>query len=133
MAAVAAAALGMVPIVWDEPPPGVRVPFIRFWLIVPLVGILWDRWRGGRGVLGGALGGAVYAGFALIWVITGPHMPGQMGPSYLANSLVAVHSNRRLPHLRHADGCRGLARGCHDGTIRSPTLPSPEDRFVRQR
>ena len=54
--------------------------------IVPLAGIVWDRWRGGRGVLGGALGGAVEAGFALMWVITGPHMPGQMGPSYIANN-----------------------------------------------
>jgi hypothetical protein len=54
------------------------------------VGIVRDRWRGGRGILGGALGGAVEAGFALMWVITGPHMPGQMGPSYLAKSPVAV-------------------------------------------
>jgi hypothetical protein len=90
MATVAAAALGMIPLVWDPPPPSVPVPVILFWLIVPLVGIVWDRWRGGRGILGGALGGAAEAGFALIWVITGPHMPGQMGPSYLAKSPVAV-------------------------------------------
>ena len=85
MATVAAAALGMVPLVWDPPPPSVPVPVILFWLVVPLVGIVWDRWRGGRGILGGALGGAAEAGFGLIWVITGPHRPGQMGPSYLAN------------------------------------------------
>ena len=85
IATVAAAALGMIPLVWDPPPPSVPVPVVLFWLIVPLVGIVWDRWRGGRGILGGALGGAVEAGFALIWVITGPHMPGQMGPSYIAN------------------------------------------------
>jgi biotin transporter BioY len=47
MATVAAAALGMVPLVWDPPPPSVPVPVILFWLIVPLVGIVWDRWRGG--------------------------------------------------------------------------------------
>jgi hypothetical protein len=85
MATVAAAALGMVPLVWDPPPPSVPVPVILFWLVVPLVGIVWDRWRGGRSILGGALGGAAEAGFGLVWVITGPHRPGQMGPSHLAN------------------------------------------------
>ena len=96
MATVAAAALGMVPLVWDPPPPSVPVPVILFWLIVPLVGIVWDRWRGGRGILGGALGGAVEAGFALIWVITGPHMPGQMGPSSGGRARWPLRS-RRFP------------------------------------
>jgi hypothetical protein len=35
-------------------------------VIGPLIGILYHRWRGGRGILGGALGGAVYAGVGLI-------------------------------------------------------------------
>jgi hypothetical protein len=90
MATVAATALGMIPLAWDPPPPSLPVLVILFWLIVPLVGIVWDRWRGGRGILGGALGGAAEAGVALIWVITGPHMRGQMGPSYLTKYPIAV-------------------------------------------
>jgi hypothetical protein len=134
MATVAAAALGMVPLVWDPPPPSVPVPDILFWLIVPLVGIVWDRWRGGRGILGGALGGAAEACFALIWVITGPHMPGQMGPSYIANHPILV--------VLMTAGClifgtlMGVAAwlvAAVMGRSVAPTLPSPNDRFVRQR
>jgi hypothetical protein len=90
MATVAAAALAMGVFVWDGIPPGVPALIVLFWLSVPLVGIVWDRWRGCRGILGGALGGAAEAGVALIWVITGPHRPGQMGPSYLANNPILV-------------------------------------------
>jgi hypothetical protein len=77
--------------VWGGIPPEMPALIVIFWLSVPLVGIVWDRWRGSRGIHGGALGGAASAGVALIWVITGPHRPGQMGPSYLANDpLLAV-------------------------------------------
>jgi hypothetical protein len=76
--------------VWGGIPPSVPPLIFLFWLIVPLAGIVWDRWRGCSGILGGALAGAAEAGFALIWVITGPHRPGQMGPSYLANSPILV-------------------------------------------
>jgi hypothetical protein len=134
MATVAAAALGMIPLVWDPPPPSVPVPVILFWLIVPLVGIVWDRWRGGRGILGGALGGAAEAGFALIWVITGPHMPGQMGPSYLAKYPIAVAFI--IAGFLTFGTLMGVATwlvAAAMGTVRSPTVPSPNDRFVRQR
>ena len=134
MATVAAAALGMIPLVWDPPPPSVPVPVILFWLIVPLVGIVWDRWRGGRGILGGALGGAAEAGFALIWVITGPHMPGQMGPSYLAKYPVAVAFI--IAGFLTFGTLMGVATwlvAAAMGTVRSPTVPSPNDRFVHQR
>ena len=54
MAAVGAAALALGWIVWTA--PGRAGPALI--IIGPIVGILWDRWRGGRGLLGGALGGA---------------------------------------------------------------------------
>jgi hypothetical protein len=135
LATVAAAALGMGFLVWVAPPPqGVPAPIIIFWLIVPLVGILWDRWRGCTGILGGVLGGAAEAGFSLIWVITGPHMPGQMGPSYLAKYPVEVAfiiagflTFGTL--MRVATWLVAAAMG----TVRSPAVPSPNDRFVRQR
>jgi hypothetical protein len=86
MATVATAALAT----GDGIPPSVPPLVVIFWLTVPLVGIVWDRWRGCSGILGGALAGTAEAGFALIWVITGPHRPGQMGPSYLANNPIVV-------------------------------------------
>ena len=46
IAAVVAAALGMGLLMWDPPPPSLPAPVVIFWLTVPLVGILWDRWRG---------------------------------------------------------------------------------------
>ena len=74
----------------DPPPPSVPAPSFIFWIIVPLVGILWDRWCGCRGILGGALGGVAEAGFALIWVVTGPHRPGfpRWGPSFLSRTIL---------------------------------------------
>jgi len=90
IATVAAAALGMVALVWDPLPPSIPVAVILFWLIVPLMGIVWGRWRGGRGILGGVLGGAAQSGFGLIWVLTGPHRPGQMGPNSIANDPIGV-------------------------------------------
>src|SRR4051794_19108664 len=86
MATVAAAALAMSVFAWGGIPPSLPPLVPLFWVGVPLVGIVWDRWRRRSGILGGALGGAAEAVFALIWVITGPHRPGQMGPSYLTNS-----------------------------------------------
>ena len=61
MAAVVAAALGMGFFTLSPHPrqPAVFVIFwLTVWLIVPLVAILWDRWRRCRGIIGGALGGA---------------------------------------------------------------------------
>src|SRR5947209_6507590 len=88
--AVIAAALVMCVFGWGGIPPSLPPLVPIFWLTVPLVGIVWDRWRGRSGILGGALAGAAEAGFALIWVITGPHKSGGMGPSYLANNPVVV-------------------------------------------
>ena len=138
MAAVVAAALGMGFIVWDPPPLGVRALFRSFWVIVPLVGILWDRWRGGRGILGGALGGAAYAGFLLIWMIAGPHGPGL--PQF---PIVPYSIANRLIHVVSLIGS-GLIFGTLMGVAAwlvaammgrsvAPTLPSPNDTFVRQR
>jgi hypothetical protein len=134
MAAVAAAALGMIPLVWDPPPPSVPVPVILFWLIVPLMGIVWGRWRGGRGILGGALGGAAEAAFALIWVITGPHMPGQMGPSYIANDpYLVVFWIAGFLTFGTLMGVAAWLVAAMMGRSVAPTLPSPNDTFVRQR
>jgi hypothetical protein len=90
MATVVAAALCMGVLVWGGLPSGLPALVVIVWLICPLVGILGDRWRGGRGILGGALGGAAYAGFWLIWLVTGPHGPGQRGPSFLINDPAQV-------------------------------------------
>src|SRR5262249_45084039 len=91
-ATIVAAALGMGFIVWDPPPSGVHPLFRSFWVIFPLVGFLWDRGRGCRGLLGGALGGAAYAAFLLIWMVAGPRGPAlphfPVAPYSLANRLV---------------------------------------------
>jgi hypothetical protein len=81
MAAIGAAALGLAWVVSQA--PGRAGPAMI--VIGPLVGILCDRWRGGRGILGVTLGGAVYAGIGLIWLITGPHRPGGAGLSSMAD------------------------------------------------
>jgi len=80
MAAVGAAAVGLTWVVSEA--PGRAGPALI--VIGPLVGILYDRWRGGRGILGGTLGGAAYAGFGLIMLATGPHWPGGAGLSTMA-------------------------------------------------
>jgi len=89
MATVGAAALGMAVLVWGGLPPRLPAWIVIFWLTCPIVGILGDRWRGGRGILGGALGGAAYAVFWLIWVVTGPHGIGR-GPYDIIRSPVLV-------------------------------------------
>ena len=53
-------------------------------VIGPLIGILYHRWRGGRGILGGALGGAVYAGVGLI------DLACRDGPGWIAKRPVEV-------------------------------------------
>jgi hypothetical protein len=134
MASVAAAALGMGFLVWDPPPPGVPALIVIFWLIVPLVGILWDRWRGCRGILGGALGGAAEAGFALIWTVTGPHRPGQMGPSYIANHPIqVVFMIAGFLTFGTLMGVAAWLVAAVMGRSVAPMLPSPNDTFVRQR
>ena len=76
MAAVGAAALTLGWVVWDAPDRAA----LALCVIGPLVGILWYRWRGCEGILGRALRGAAYAGFGLIWLVTGPHGLGRLGP-----------------------------------------------------
>jgi hypothetical protein len=71
MAAVGAAALALGWIVWIAPDRAAPALIV----IGPLAGILCDRWRGCRGMLGGALGGAAYAGLLLIWMVTRPDPP----------------------------------------------------------
>jgi hypothetical protein len=134
MATVAAAALGMIPLVWDPPAPSIPVLVILFWLVVPLVGIVWARGGGGawhrrRGPGGGGRDG-LRAGL-------GNNRPTQARTDGTLLSREQSYCrglhDRWLPHLRHADGSRDLARGCCDGAVHSPTVPSSNDRFVRQR
>jgi len=137
MAAVGAAALGMGFIVWDAPPSDVRALFRSFWVIVPLVGILWDRWRGCMGILGGALGGAAYAGFLLIWMVAGPHAPGlpqfPIGPYSIANRLIFVVLGFGIGLIFGTlMGVAAWLVAAMMGRSVAPTLPSPNDRFVRQ-
>jgi hypothetical protein len=143
MAAVAAAALTLGVLARDPPPtpPGVRtliLIFRIFWLIVPLVGILWDRWRGCRGILGGALGGAAYAGFLLIWMVAGPHGPGlpqfPIVPYSLTNRLVfVVLSIAGGLTLGTLMGVATWLVAAMMGRSMAPLLPSPNDGYVRQR
>jgi hypothetical protein len=133
MAAVGAAALGMGFIVWDAPPSGVRALFISFWVIVPLVGILWDRWRGCMGILGGALGGAAYAGFMLIWMVAAglPEFP--IARYSIANRLIFVVFAFGLGLIFGTlMGVAAWLVAAMMGRSVAPTLPSPNDRFVRQ-
>jgi hypothetical protein len=137
MAAAGAAALGMGFIVWDAPPSGVRALFLSCWVIVPVVGILWDRWRGCMGILGGALGGAAYAGFLLIWMIAGPHGPGlpqfAIMPYSLANRLIFVVFGVFGIGLIFGTlmGVAAWLVAAMMGRSVAPTLPSPNDRLVR--
>ena len=67
MTAVGSAALGLSCV--DQVSPGRLGPALI--VVGPLLGILWDRRRGGRGIVGGALGGAVYAGSCKIVFFSG--------------------------------------------------------------
>lgn len=70
MATVVAAALAMGVFAWGGIPRRMPAALVElYWVSVPVVGILWDRWRGGRGIFGGALAGAAAAGVPLIWVV----------------------------------------------------------------
>ena len=86
MAAVGAAGLGLAWVVSTA--PGRAGPAMI--VIGPLLGILCDRWRGGRGILGGTLGGAAYAGFALILLVAGPHWQRDAGLSSMADWAVVI-------------------------------------------
>ena len=76
IAAVGAAGLGLACV--GSLAPGRAGPALI--VIGPLVGILWDRRRGGGGIFGGALGGGVHAGVGRLDFVTGPHGPGRPGP-----------------------------------------------------
>jgi hypothetical protein len=98
------------------------------------VGLLGDRGRGGRGIRGGALGGAAYGGFCLIWLVTGPHGPGQRGPSSIINDPVEVVFGFAVCGTFGAlMGVAAWLMAAMMGRSIAPTLPSPNDRFVRQR
>jgi hypothetical protein len=132
MATVAAAALAMGVFVWGGIPPGRELDFV-FWLSVPPVGIVWDRRRGCRGILGGALGGAALAGFGLIWTITGPHRPGQMGPPYLATHPIAVVFVIAGPLIFGTSmGVAAWLVAAAMGQSVASKMPGPNDQFVRQ-
>ena len=134
MAAVVAAALAMGVLSWDPPPPSMPALVVIFWLSVPLVAVLWDRWRGYRGILGGALGGAALAAFSLVWVVTGPHRPGQMGPSYIRNyPIVAVFLIAIPLTFGTLMGVAVWLVAAMMGRPVAPTSPNPNDRFVSQR
>ena len=66
VAVVGAAGVGLAMIRWLA--PGQLVPMTM--VIAPLVGVAVDRWSGGRGILGGLLGGTVHGVFwtALLYV-----------------------------------------------------------------
>jgi hypothetical protein len=134
MATVATAALAMGVFVWGGIPPSIPPLVVIFWLTVPLVGIVWDRWRGRSGILGGALAGAAEAGFALIWVITGPHRPGGMGPSYLANNPIVVVFI--IAGYLTFDTSMGVATWLVAAAmvqLFASKVPGRNDRFMRQR
>jgi len=135
MATVAAAALGMGFLVWvAPPPPGVPALIVIFWLIVPLVGILWDRRRGCTGILGGVLGGAAEAGFALIMLVTGPHWPGGAGlPTVVDLPVQVVIMTAAFLTFGTLTGVAAWLAAAMMGRSVAPVLPSPNDRFVRQR
>ncbi len=67
MAAIGAAGLGLGLVTWLA--PGRIVPMLI--LIPPCVGILWGRSRGGRGILGGTVGGAAYGAGCLVYILSG--------------------------------------------------------------
>jgi hypothetical protein len=130
MAAIGAAALGLAWVVSEA--PGRAGPALI--VIGPLVGILCDRWRGGRGILGGTLGGAAYAGIGLIWTITGPHWPGGAGLSSMADWPVQmVIMTAICLTFGTLMGVVAWLVAAMMGRSVAPTLPSPNDRFVRQR
>lgn len=81
MAAVVAAGVGLACVAWAA--PGRAGPALI--VIGPLVGILWHRGRGGRGILGGVLGGAGYAGVGLVSFFTATPGSNRAGPSTMAN------------------------------------------------
>jgi hypothetical protein len=126
MATVAAAALAMGVFVWGGIPPEVPALIVLFWLSVPLVGIVWDRWRGCSGILGGALGGAAEAGVALILVITGPHGPGEMG------ALVVLFIAGFLTFGTSMGVATWLVAAAMGQSVASK-VPSRNDQFVHQR
>jgi hypothetical protein len=124
MAAVGAAALALGWIVWAA--PGRAAPALIS--IGPLAGILWDRWRGGTGIPGGALGGAAYAGFVLVWKLT------RHEPSVIASgSVPLVFSIAGCSLFGTLMGVAAWLVAAIMGRSVAPTLPRPGDRFVRQR
>jgi hypothetical protein len=117
MAAVGAAALGLA---WvASTAPGRAGPALI--VIGPLVGILCDRWRGGTGHTrrGSGWGGvcrrrADQAGRRPTRArLAGTPVDGELTDS-------SSHNDGRMPHVRHAHGRPGMARGGCDGTIGSP-------------
>jgi hypothetical protein len=129
MAAVGAAALGLGWVV--SVAPGRAGPALV--VIGPLIGILCHRWRGGRGILGGTLGGTAYAGFGLIMLVTGPHRPGGAALSSMADWPVQVVIMTAIClTFGTLMGVAAWLAAAAMGRSVAPTLPSPNDRFVRK-
>jgi len=130
MAAIGAAALGFGWVAWVAPGragPGLIV-------VGPLVGILCDRWRGGRGILGGTLGGAAHAVLGVIMLITGPHWPGGAALSSMADwpAQVVVMTAICITFGSLMGVAAWLAAAVMGRSV-APTLPSTNDTLLRQR
>src|SRR5258708_32046723 len=81
MATIGAAALALGLLRWAAPVHA----GLGLMIVGPLVGIVWQRSLGGRGIVGGTVGGGAYAALGLLDFATGPHGPGRPGPSSMAD------------------------------------------------
>ncbi|WP_435016422.1 hypothetical protein TA3x_003988 [Tundrisphaera sp. TA3] len=89
MAAIGACALGLA--IVARAAPGHFAPALM--VVPPLVGILWDRRGGGRGIRGGAVGGFLHAAICLPFFILGPvraGLPGSWPAAYAGATVVCV-------------------------------------------
>lgn len=133
MATVAAAALAMGVFAWRGIPPG-REWRLFIALSVPLVGIVWDRWRGGRGILGGALAGAAEFGVELIWGIIDARSPAQIGPTVLGKDpILVVYLIGGYVTFGTLMGVAAWLVAAALGQSVRPRVPDPNDQLARQR
>ncbi len=129
MAAIGATAFGLAWVVWVA--PGRVVPALI--VIGPLVGILCDRWRGGRGILGGTLGAAIYAGTGLIWLSFGPHRPRGAGLSWILDWLLQMVVMTAISlTFGTLMGVLAWLAAAAMGRSAAPTLASQNDRSARE-
>jgi hypothetical protein len=129
MAAIGATAFGLAWVVWVA--PGRVAPMLI--VIGPLLGILCDRWRGGRGVLGGTLGGAIYAGTGLIWLIFGPYRPRAAGLSSIVDWFIQMFIITAVSLIFGTlMGVVAWLAAAMMGRSAAPTLPSQNARLARE-